>query len=129
MNCNHQCPLGIALLAIPFSRLADSAFQQSMSAQLPWWLWLVIILLALVAISWWQFYLRPMQVQDVQDLEGRLDHGHENHSHSDSHSHSQPANAAIKSNDVKTSPEKPIDPHDTAGISEASPGNPLDSDH
>lgn len=79
MDCNSRCPLGFALLVIPVLRVVDSQLQQTSTSQLPWWLWLIIVFVALTAIFWWQVYLRPSQAKDVQDMEHHLGHGHDNH--------------------------------------------------
>ncbi len=109
MECKQFCPLSLSLIFVPLFRSTGSDLIQSVDAQLPGWVWLIFVCLALVAIYWWQIYLRPRQEIDVHELEHYFADDHSGHTHAGEH---EPAKRSVD--------EKPE--QDKSGLSVVSSG-------
>lgn len=119
MDCRGWCAFSGTLLMIPLLRSVERGAAQEVAATMPWWAWLIIIGVALLAIGWWALSLRPGSRREVHELEAQLEHeegaGHGSH-HGPAHAEaSAPPTAEVppeREEDPEEEPQELADPQE-----------------
>lgn len=80
MNCGKWCGFCGTLLLFPLMRLAEEGGEiDAIALYWPWWAWIVLFSIAILAIFWWYLVMNPGQKKEVSELEAQLGGHHDDH--------------------------------------------------